>query len=558
MSDTPRLIEISGAKPREFALVKSEIRIGSETGNDLVIDEATVSRRHAVMWAHAGAFRLTDMNSANGTFVNGRRVVGSAVLSNGDEIKFGAASYRVAGVGAIGDPPQAMAGVASAESSTAGLAAAKAASPAMHSAMPVRTVVVARQIPGPGAMRSRRAKRRRRATAIAAAIVGAGLLFAIGFIFTDYVVNFSRMETAAEDAAQPTPHAAPSLSARASTAPPVSSGSVSTAAGAARSPVRRTAERKRLNPAVAHDGAPPLSPAAAATSAAWIANPPSVEVPGTAPGWLAAINRYRQTAHLDAVTIDPSLKTGAENHARYLILNYLPVLKRDVNLGAVMHTEDPAKPYYTSAGKAAAAAADVNFLVGPPDFRPGSPSWAIDSWMTGPFHRMWILNPWLRQVGYGEYCSQGVCSAVLNVLSDSAQPPFTAPPFVTPIEFPADKAVTTLRQVEGEWPDPAAPCPGYESPSGLPITLELGVQIDPRLSAYTLTLEGTAPAEIEACGYTAATYVNPDASAQTRARGLLRTFGAVVVVPRAPLVPGSYTVAITAAGRQYKWSFTVR
>jgi hypothetical protein len=91
----------------------------------------------------------------------------------------------------------------------------------------------------------------------------------------------------------------------------------------------------------------------------------------------------------------------------------------------------------------------------------------------------------------------------------------------------------------------------------LPITLELGALVNPRFSGYTLTLNGTAPAAIEACGFDANSYRNSEPAGDRRARETLRDSGAVVVIPRDPLLPGNYTVSIAAAGRQYSWSFTV-
>jgi hypothetical protein len=92
---------------------------------------------------------------------------------------------------------------------------------------------------------------------------------------------------------------------------------------------------------------------------------------------------------------------------------------------------------------------------------------------------------------------------------------------------------------------------------GLAITLQLGALTEAKLSAFSLTLNGRDPEAIEACGFDAGSYVNPDPAQQRRVRDILRDFGAVVVVPRAPLRPGIYAVSITAAGRLYAWSFRV-
>jgi hypothetical protein len=99
-------------------------------------------------------------------------------------------------------------------------------------------------------------------------------------------------------------------------------------------------------------------------------------------------------------------------------------------------------------------------------------------------------------------------------------------------------------------------CPGYARPAGLAITLEIGADVDARLGAYRLTRDGASPVNLQACGFDASSYVNPEAAAQQRARAIMHGFGAVVMIPRAPLDKGtSYIVSMTVNGREYKWSF---
>jgi hypothetical protein len=274
---------------------------------------------------------------------------------------------------------------------------------------------------------------------------------------------------------------------------------------------------------------------------------------GEMAAWLLPLNRFRGVAHLLFVSADPELSVGDREHARYLVYNYRKEIRRGRNLGDSAHTESSSNPWYSAQGKAAAAGADVEFAVGPPDFAPGSRSWALDSWMTVPFHRLLILSPGLRRVGYGEFCDRGVCAAVLSARSDGN----AAAAFAYPIEFPPNGTLVKFHSARGEWPDPLSACPGYAAPSGLPITLEFGALANPRFSGYTLTLNGTAPAAIEACGFDANSYRSSEPAADRRARQTLRDSGAVVVIPRDPLLPGNYTVSIAAAGRQYSWSFTV-
>ena len=109
----PRLISIGTSEPREYSLDKQTIAIGSQSSNDIVVADASVSRRHATIARKLGLFELTDLDSTNGTFINGGRVRKPVALKRGDEIKFGA--VRFAFIAAI-DPTSAPARAARAPS----------------------------------------------------------------------------------------------------------------------------------------------------------------------------------------------------------------------------------------------------------------------------------------------------------------------------------------------------------------------------------------------------------------------------------------------------------
>ena len=81
--------------PREFPIDSREVSIGSAAGNDLVIADPTVSRRHAKIVRRRRAYSVIDLESTNGTFVNGERVRGARACKSGDELRFGGARYRL-------------------------------------------------------------------------------------------------------------------------------------------------------------------------------------------------------------------------------------------------------------------------------------------------------------------------------------------------------------------------------------------------------------------------------------------------------------------------------
>jgi pSer/pThr/pTyr-binding forkhead associated (FHA) protein len=61
---------------------------GRHPRSDIFLDELTVSRHHAEFRLENGQFRIVDLGSLNGTYVN-REPVESAVLAHGDEIQIG-------------------------------------------------------------------------------------------------------------------------------------------------------------------------------------------------------------------------------------------------------------------------------------------------------------------------------------------------------------------------------------------------------------------------------------------------------------------------------------
>jgi hypothetical protein len=77
------------ARAREARAPLGPCSIGRGEENDVMIDAPGVSRRHAVIGHYSDGAQISDCNSQNGTFVNGRRIVGSAPLNTGDVISLG-------------------------------------------------------------------------------------------------------------------------------------------------------------------------------------------------------------------------------------------------------------------------------------------------------------------------------------------------------------------------------------------------------------------------------------------------------------------------------------
>jgi len=91
----PRLVALGELSPREHPLGVLDTAVGSDRENDLVIVHPTVSRRHAILGYHAGGYTIADLQSTNGTFVNGKRIRQPVAIKPGDEIGFGATKFTM-------------------------------------------------------------------------------------------------------------------------------------------------------------------------------------------------------------------------------------------------------------------------------------------------------------------------------------------------------------------------------------------------------------------------------------------------------------------------------
>jgi Nif-specific regulatory protein len=85
----PRLVAINGTlKGITFPLSLDETSIGRESANVVWLNHASVSRRHCVIKSDAGDFKLLDLESYNGTFVNGLPIKEQA-LAHADQVRVG-------------------------------------------------------------------------------------------------------------------------------------------------------------------------------------------------------------------------------------------------------------------------------------------------------------------------------------------------------------------------------------------------------------------------------------------------------------------------------------
>ena len=86
-------IEDDEGKQTQIPLAHEEYGVGRAENNSLRLTDRNVSRNHALLKQNGAGWILKDLQSYNGTYVNGARVVGEQPVSSGDVIQLG--DYRL-------------------------------------------------------------------------------------------------------------------------------------------------------------------------------------------------------------------------------------------------------------------------------------------------------------------------------------------------------------------------------------------------------------------------------------------------------------------------------
>jgi signal transduction histidine kinase len=80
-------------KGRRFELPTNEPQMIGRSSESLPLSDQTISRRHAALTPDMGRWYITDLESSNGTFVNGVRVTERRLLRSGDQVRTGATLF---------------------------------------------------------------------------------------------------------------------------------------------------------------------------------------------------------------------------------------------------------------------------------------------------------------------------------------------------------------------------------------------------------------------------------------------------------------------------------
>lgn len=83
----------NGTESLSFTIQK--INIGRDPTCELILDDSTVSARHARLTFRQGHWWVEDLGSKNGTFINGQLLEASTVITDGDKLTCGSAEFYV-------------------------------------------------------------------------------------------------------------------------------------------------------------------------------------------------------------------------------------------------------------------------------------------------------------------------------------------------------------------------------------------------------------------------------------------------------------------------------
>lgn len=84
-----------GIKEGSIIPIRSDISIGRKEGNSIIMGDQHVSGNHAKILVRNNGLFLEDLNSTNGTYLNGSKIKGKSKLSNKDEIRIGNGVFKI-------------------------------------------------------------------------------------------------------------------------------------------------------------------------------------------------------------------------------------------------------------------------------------------------------------------------------------------------------------------------------------------------------------------------------------------------------------------------------
>jgi uncharacterized protein YkwD len=265
---------------------------------------------------------------------------------------------------------------------------------------------------------------------------------------------------------------------------------------------------------------------------------------------LKRVNAYREQAGLKPVKFSDELSLGCQAHARYLILNDTFISTQKLN----PHDELGTLPGFSTLGQVAARGSVICSHLGkePTD----GPAWSVEVWMASFFHRVPILSPGLKVIGFG-YARQGqLLKMVMDVQNGERRKSSGKPPVIV---YPADgqdKVPRVFGKGITEFPNPIPENkPG--GTAGFPITVQFPASV--RVTGVTGEVSAKPAKKTADAGATEVPVWMSTPSAPAINKALQKH--TVCLIPKAPLAPNlTYTVTVSAKvdGKAWTktWSFT--
>lgn len=84
-------------KVKEYYHLADEAYLGRGKDNEIMIKDPYISKKHLRIVKDEGNYFLEDLNSANGTYLNGDRIMDVVQLKNGDRIRVGQVEFLYVG-----------------------------------------------------------------------------------------------------------------------------------------------------------------------------------------------------------------------------------------------------------------------------------------------------------------------------------------------------------------------------------------------------------------------------------------------------------------------------
>jgi len=87
------LVPLDGPQTGELFQLKGRAVVGTAADCDAVMKDPSISGRHAEFMATSQGFRVNDLGSTNGTYVNDKRVTNSDLIDN-DNVRLGRVNFK--------------------------------------------------------------------------------------------------------------------------------------------------------------------------------------------------------------------------------------------------------------------------------------------------------------------------------------------------------------------------------------------------------------------------------------------------------------------------------